>query len=71
MNTVLAIFGAVGGLGVFGGAAWAIIRAIFRQIGATEANTDALNRLSGKVDSLDGTVDDLRIRVARLEGGRQ
>lgn len=63
MNTTLAIFGALGGFAVFAGAVWAVIRAISRQItateqntSATEQNTTAIHELENKVDTLDRTV---------------
>lgn len=63
VNATLAIFGALGGLAVFGTAVWAVIRAITRQITATEqntsatqSNTTAIRELENKVDTLDRTV---------------
>jgi hypothetical protein len=62
-STVLAVFGALGGLAVFVGAIWAVIRAGARQVAATEANTvsldkatQAIDRLETKVTALDTTV---------------
>lgn len=63
MNTTLAIFAALGGIVVFLGAVWAVIRSITRQITATESNTaaiqsatKAIRELEDKVDTLDRTV---------------
>lgn len=63
MNTTLAICGALGGIAVFTGAVWAVIRAITHQITATESNTAAtaaataaVKELEDKVDTLDRSV---------------
>lgn len=68
VNTALSIVAALGGLVVFIGAIWAVVRGIFRQVGATEDNTDALERLSGNIVDLQKTVTDQGERIARLEG---
>lgn len=78
MSVVLTILGALGGVVVFGGAVWTVIRAIFKQVGATEDNTKALHDLQRTVESLngrlndqDGRLHDHGERIARLEGARQ
>jgi len=68
MNTFLAIAGALGGVAVFATAVWTIVRSIARQISATTDNTEALQALSGKLQQLDGTVNQHGERLARLEG---
>lgn len=60
---ILASLGALGGLAVFVGSVAALARGIFRQVAATEANTEAVNRLARKLD-------DHETRIARLEGSR-
>lgn len=62
-STVLAISGALGGLVVFLGAVWAIIRAVLKQVGATEdnttatkANTEAIGKLESRMSSVETTV---------------
>lgn len=60
-TTVLAAFGALGGLAVFITAVVALARGIFRQVSATEDNTRAVNRLTSKLD-------DHETRISRLEG---
>ena len=67
MNGVESILGALGGLAVFLGAMWAVIRGIFRQVNATDKNTMALNELSGKINSLDGTITNHEHRITVLE----
>jgi hypothetical protein len=68
VNTALSVVAALGGLVVFIGAIWAVVRGIFKQVGATEDNTDALNKLSGEIASLQKTVNNQGERIARLEG---
>jgi hypothetical protein len=75
MNTILAISGALGGFVAFALAVATIVRAIARQIAASKsnetatlANTEALGKLSGKLDQIDGTVTRHGERIARLEG---
>lgn len=67
----LAILGALGGIAAFVGGVVAVLRGIFRQISATESNTDAVNRLTEQLGDLSGTVDNHGERISRLEGGRR
>lgn len=62
-DTILAVFGALGGLVVFLGAIAGLARGIFKLIGATEANTRAVSKLTTKLD-------DHETRLSRLEGVR-
>lgn len=68
MTSILAILGALGGLVVFGTAIITIVRGIFRQVNATEKNTEALNSLSTVVSNIDTRIDDHAQRISRLEG---
>jgi hypothetical protein len=68
MSTSLAILGGLGGLVVFVGAVFTVIRGIFRQVGATEANTKALTELSGQIKGTDHRLGDHETRISRLEG---
>lgn len=70
MNMVLTVFGALGGLVVFIGAIWTIVRAIFRQVNATEDNTQALSKMGASLDRLDNTVRAQGERISALEGTR-
>ena len=65
------ILGALGGVVVFLGGVWAIVRGIVRQTVATQDNTKAIRALTGKVDKLGETVNDHASRLGRLEGRRQ
>lgn len=71
MNNALAIFGALGGGVVFVGGVWAMLRGIFRLVGATDANTKATVDLSGKLEKLTARVDGQGERISRLEGRRR
>lgn len=75
MTTALAILSSLGGVAVFAGAVWAIVRAIARQVRATEDNTSALKTLAEtqqkQTEKLDGVVivvNQHGERIARLEG---
>jgi hypothetical protein len=68
MNAVLAVLGALGGAAVFVTAVVAVIRAIFKQISATEANTVALQQMSGQMGNANGRLDNHETRISRLEG---
>lgn len=68
---IFAVLGSLGGLTAFGTAIWIVVRAIFRQVGATEDNTRALDELRSSVLKLDVQVDEHAQRLARLEGFRQ
>lgn len=64
------LLGALGGVVVFLGGVWAIVRGIIRQTDATRDNTAAIQQLTGKVDKLGDTVSGHGQRIARLEGRR-
>lgn len=68
MNSLATGLGALGGLVVFAGALVAVARGIFKQINATEANTEALLEFSKKLDSINGMVGNHESRISRLEG---
>jgi hypothetical protein len=75
LNTFLAISAALGGLVALALAVSTIVRAIARQVSAaksnevaTKANTQALEKLSTKLEHIDGTVGQHGERIARLEG---
>jgi hypothetical protein len=70
MNTVLAVLAALGGGVVFIGAVVAVIRAIFKQISATNANTAATQELSKQLGSVNGRLDNHETRISHLEGSR-
>lgn len=70
MSTALAVLASLGGVASIGAATYAIVRAVIRQVHATEDNTKALDRLTAKVDTLDNKVDSHGERIARLEGLR-
>ncbi len=64
---IFAILGSLGGVVAFLGAIAVIVRAISRQVGATESNTKALLDLKATVQKLDSTVDDQNVRLVRVE----
>lgn len=70
VNNVLAIMGALGGLVVFVGGIWAMLRGIFKQVGATEANTEAVQALTKRMDHMADQVASHGTRLTRLEGRR-
>lgn len=70
MSNALAILAALGGIVVFLGAVVAVIRAIFKQIGATNANTAAVRELSLQMGSVNGRLDNHETRISHLEGSR-
>lgn len=69
MITVFTVLGALGGLVAFGAAVFTVVRAIFRQVGATEDNTSALRDMRGALDRLDTAVRTQGERISALEGG--
>lgn len=69
MNSVLATLGALGGLAVFATAVWAVIRAILRQVTATENNTSATDRNTTAIGALEAKVASLDTTVA-IQGQR-
>lgn len=60
-NDVLAILGALGGGVVFVGAVVTVVKAIFNQTAATQANTKALEKVTEVIDKHE-------TRLSRLEG---
>ncbi len=68
--TTLALLGALGGLAAFVAGVWALLRGIFRNIGATQDNTRALRQMSDRLEQLGQTVNGHGERIARLEGRR-
>lgn len=70
VNGTLALLGALGGLVAFIAGVWALLRGIFRQVNATDANTRATRELTGKLERIAATVEGHGERLARLEGGR-
>jgi hypothetical protein len=70
MNNAFTLLGGLGGLAVFLGGVWALLRGIFRQVNATEANTKALRDLTDKVENLDADIENHETRIARIEGSR-
>lgn len=60
MSNIGVVFSSVGGVIVFIGAAFAVIRAVVRQSDSTDRNTAALGKLTK-------TVDELTMKVAILE----
>ena len=70
MNTFVILGGTGGALAALA-AVITIGRGIFRQVSATEDNTDALNKLSAKVDTLTGTTNGHETRISVLEAVRR
>lgn len=68
MNTFLAVTGALGGGVVFLAAILTVIRGIFRQVHATERNTEALGSLSNALEGIEKRVDSHSERISKLEG---
>jgi hypothetical protein len=68
MNSVAAGLGALGGVVVFISGLAAVIRGIFKMVGATEKNTTAVLELTRKIDSLDGMITNHEHRITVLEG---
>lgn len=66
MQTFVVLGGAGGVLAVLTGIA-VIGRGIFRQVSAVEANTEAINHLSGRLDSLAQQNSNHETRLAVLE----
>lgn len=63
----LPVFGGVGGILAALGAVLVVGRGIFRQVTATEDNTQALKDLTAEVHGLKGTVGGHETRLAVLE----
>lgn len=70
-SSVLPYLGALGGAVVFLGALGGVIRGIFRQVGATEANTTALTELTAAFREATGKLADHETRISRLEGRKE
>ena len=64
------IFGSLGGIVTVIGAVWFIVRAILRNVSATEDNTQATNSLSTEMRELRTIVNGHGERIATLEGWR-
>ena len=71
MSTALAILASLGGLVVFVGAVWTIVRAVIRQSEATKANTAALKENTEAIKKLDKRVDQHDIDIALLQEKRR
>lgn len=65
--TVLLVLGSCGSALVFVLALAGIGRSIFRQVAATEANTEAVEALTKKMDNMGERVSNSEIRIAVLE----
>ena len=70
MNTALGAVSALGGIVVFTGGVWAIVRGIIRQTDATRENTTATRELSKRLDGLAVTVSQHDRDIAFLKGRR-
>lgn len=66
MNTLIAI-GGLGGVIVLLGAIIAVGRGVFRQISATEENTDAVKKLTADIGQLQSMFHNHETRIAVLE----
>lgn len=67
MTTALAILGALGGFSAFVTSVVLILRAIFKQVTATDSNTNATQALTKSVDELKVNISHLDTRVTILE----
>lgn len=65
---VFEILGSLGGIVAFVGAVWVIVRAILRNVSATEDNTKATSELSHEMRELRTIVNGHGERIAALEG---
>jgi hypothetical protein len=66
VNTLIILGGGGGVVALLGGVV-VVGRGIFRQVTATEDNTDALKALTGKVENLSQTASGHETRIAILE----
>jgi hypothetical protein len=66
-QTLGTLVGALGGVIVFFGALYAVIKSAFAQVTATKDNTKALEKLTSTVNGQDGRLDNHEIRLTRLE----
>jgi hypothetical protein len=69
-TTTLALLGALGGLVAFVAGVWALLRGIFRNVGATQDNTRALREVTDQLEQLSRVQNSHGERLARLEGSR-
>ena len=67
MNTALAILGSLGGVVAFITLVFVTLKAIFRQVNATDKNTKATEKLTEAVGELNKQFVNLDRRVAILE----
>lgn len=78
MNAILGILGALGGLVIFVGAVWALLRGLIRQSDTvkttakavekvTRENTVATDKCTQAIEHLNDRVDELVTRIAVLE----
>lgn len=67
MNTALAVFSAIGGLSALATGVSLTLRAIFKQVSATDRNTSATESLTKAVGELGEKFTDLDRRVVILE----
>jgi len=65
---VFAVLGSLGGVVAFCGAMWVVVRAVFKNINAVEDNTDAVKKLTERLDKHDDLFVSQGERIARLEG---
>jgi hypothetical protein len=70
MNNVATVLGALGGVVVFIAGLLTVIRGIFKQVNATEANTRALREVTEQMKSVNSVVGTHESRISRLEGAR-
>ena len=71
MPIVLSALASLGGLATFIGAIIVVVRSIFAQINATKDNTDAVKKLTERIEHMDGKVTLQGERIATLEGWRR
>jgi hypothetical protein len=67
---IFEILGSLGGIVAFIGAVWVVVRAIARNVRATEDNTKATDGLASEMRDLRGVVNGHGERIATLEGWR-
>lgn len=65
---VVGILGALGGVVVFLGAVFALMRGLFGIIHATEDNTSEVKGANNRLDEMNSKLDGAINRIARLEG---
>jgi hypothetical protein len=67
---IFEVLGSLGGVVAFSGAVWVIVRAIARNVQATEENTKATQGLSAEMREMRTVVNGHGERIASLEGWR-